>query len=138
MCTCLKEIDYSRACAVVDKRHFQVSSIGCVVIVTINIFKGSSCDTQNYIEKFTESEGGARARAVGAGRSTAFCPEDSQCDELCTGKHQSARMAPSIIDIISKKRDGHELTRDEIEAFVRMVIDGTAQDCQIGMLACFL
>jgi hypothetical protein len=67
------------------------------------------------------------------GRSTAFCPEDSQRDELCTGKHQSARMAPSIIDIISKKRDGHELTRDEIEAFVHMVTDGTAQDCQIGL-----
>jgi Glycosyl transferase family, helical bundle domain len=129
--------DRNSSCAVVDKRQFQESSLGCVVIVTINIFKGLRCDTQNYIEKFTESEGGARARAVGAGRSTAFCPEDSQRDELCTGKHQSARMAPSIIDIISKKRDGHELTRDEIEAFVRMVIDGTAQDCQIGLQMLF-
>lgn len=57
--------------------------------------------------------------------------------ELCTGKRQSATMAPSIIDIISKKRDGLELSRDEIETFVRMVTDGTAQDCQIGMHAFF-
>jgi len=126
MCT-LKEITHV---LLLIRGSFKNRALG---VSSPYILKGLRSDTQNYIEKFTESEGGARARAVGAGRSTAFCPEDSQRDELCTGKHQSARMAPSIIDIISKKRDGHELTRDEIEAFVRMVIDGTAQDCQIGL-----
>jgi thymidine phosphorylase len=38
-----------------------------------------------------------------------------------------------IIDLIAKKRDKNELNREEIESFVQMVSNGTAEDCQIGL-----
>jgi len=41
----------------------------------------------------------------------------------------------SIPELIIKKRDGQELTRDEIEFFVNGVVSGTVQQAQIGKLA---
>ncbi|CAB3383225.1 Hypothetical predicted protein [Cloeon dipterum] len=41
---------------------------------------------------------------------------------------------PSIVDIIAKKRDAQELSKEDVEAFVAMVTRGTAQDCQIGAM----
>ncbi|XP_059488892.1 thymidine phosphorylase-like [Neocloeon triangulifer] len=54
--------------------------------------------------------------------------------EQSGGGCQLDEMRPSVLDVIAKKRDGHELSREEIEAFVTMVTDGTAQDCQIGAM----
>jgi pyrimidine-nucleoside phosphorylase len=44
------------------------------------------------------------------------------------------------VDIIAKKRDGGELSRDEIRVFVRGVVDGTIPDYQIAawLMAVFL
>lgn len=39
-----------------------------------------------------------------------------------------------IVDIIEKKRDGHELTKEEIEFFVNGYTDGTIPDYQISAL----
>jgi pyrimidine-nucleoside phosphorylase len=38
------------------------------------------------------------------------------------------------VDVIARKRDGHALTRAEIDAFVRGVTDGTFTDCQASAL----
>ncbi|KAG8229774.1 hypothetical protein J437_LFUL005855 [Ladona fulva] len=40
----------------------------------------------------------------------------------------------NIVTLIEKKRDKKQLTHDEIQAFVNGVVDGTAQDCQIGAM----
>ena len=38
----------------------------------------------------------------------------------------------NIIDIISKKRDGHALTKDEINFFVEGAVQHSIQDSQLG------
>ena len=38
----------------------------------------------------------------------------------------------SIPEMIERKRDGHELTRGQIEAFVQGVVSGDVQDSQLG------
>ncbi|XP_071452625.1 thymidine phosphorylase-like [Hetaerina americana] len=40
----------------------------------------------------------------------------------------------SIVQLIEKKRDGKELSHDEIQAFINHTVNGTAQDCQIGAM----
>ncbi|CAG2059069.1 unnamed protein product, partial [Timema podura] len=40
----------------------------------------------------------------------------------------------SIPELIRKKRDGEELTDDELHSFVTSVTDGTIQDCQLGAM----
>ncbi|XP_069678312.1 thymidine phosphorylase-like [Periplaneta americana] len=37
-------------------------------------------------------------------------------------------------DLLRKKRDGHELTEEEIELFINYVVNGVAEDCQIGAM----
>ena len=39
------------------------------------------------------------------------------------------------VDVIQKKRDGHELTRDEITAFIEGYTRGTIPDYQASALA---
>lgn len=41
-------------------------------------------------------------------------------------------MHVSFPDLIAKKRDGHELSDEEIRTFVSGVADGTMDACQIG------
>nr|CAD7202159.1 unnamed protein product [Timema douglasi] len=40
----------------------------------------------------------------------------------------------SVPELIRKKRDGEELTDDELHSFVTGVTDGTVQDCQVGAM----
>lgn len=40
--------------------------------------------------------------------------------------------SPSIPDILARKRDGQELTQEEIQAFVNAVVNDGAQKEQIG------
>ncbi|XP_046394487.1 thymidine phosphorylase-like isoform X2 [Ischnura elegans] len=40
----------------------------------------------------------------------------------------------SLVHLIEKKRDGKELTHNEIQAFVDHTVKGTAQDCQLGAM----
>ena len=44
----------------------------------------------------------------------------------------SSRMR--IVDVIARKRDGHSLSREAIEAFVSGVTDGSVPDYQISTL----
>lgn len=39
----------------------------------------------------------------------------------------------SCPDLIKKKRDGRELSNEEVQAFIQAVTDRTIQECQIGM-----
>ena len=39
-----------------------------------------------------------------------------------------------FVDVIARKRDGHPLTRDEIDLFVRGVTDGSIPDYQASAL----
>ncbi|XP_027899803.1 thymidine phosphorylase-like [Xiphophorus couchianus] len=41
---------------------------------------------------------------------------------------------PSIVDLIRKKRDGGQLTDEEIKFFIESVTTGRMQDCQIGAM----
>ena len=43
----------------------------------------------------------------------------------------------SIPDIIAKKRDKEKLAREEIEVFVRGLIDGTVEGSQLGIFLMF-
>jgi thymidine phosphorylase len=38
----------------------------------------------------------------------------------------------SVLELIRKKRDGEELSENEIKTFVNHLINGTIQECQIG------
>jgi thymidine phosphorylase len=40
----------------------------------------------------------------------------------------------SIPDLITKKRDGLELTQDEIKQFIEGLSNDTVQDCQVGAM----
>ncbi len=40
----------------------------------------------------------------------------------------------SIPDLIAKKRDGLELTPDEIKQFIEGLSNDTVQDCQVGAM----
>ncbi|XP_066999114.2 thymidine phosphorylase [Anabrus simplex] len=40
----------------------------------------------------------------------------------------------TVPNIIAKKRDGESLTKEEIDWFIEQVINGKAQDCQIGAM----
>ena len=40
----------------------------------------------------------------------------------------------SIPDLIAKKRDGLELSSEEIQQFIEGLSDGQVQDCQIGSM----
>lgn len=40
--------------------------------------------------------------------------------------------AVSFPDLIAKKRDGNDLSDDEIAEFVKGVVTGSMADCQIG------
>ncbi|XP_047003754.1 thymidine phosphorylase-like [Schistocerca americana] len=40
----------------------------------------------------------------------------------------------TLPDIIRKKRDGEELSDEEIKEFLNMAVDGRAEDCQIGAM----
>lgn len=46
--------------------------------------------------------------------------------------------SPSIPDILARKRDGQELTQEEIQAFVNAVVNDGAQKEQIGEQLFFL
>ena len=39
-----------------------------------------------------------------------------------------------VADLITKKRDGLDLTDEEIRAFVRLLVDGRMEDSQLGTL----
>ncbi len=43
-----------------------------------------------------------------------------------------------IPDIIIKKRDGKELTKDEIDYFINGVVDGHVTDAQTGMISVYI
>lgn len=49
-----------------------------------------------------------------------------------------ASPSPSIPDILARKRDGQELTQEEIQAFVNAVVSDGAQKEQIGEQLFFL
>jgi thymidine phosphorylase len=38
----------------------------------------------------------------------------------------------SVPELLQKKRNGEELSSEEIHFFIQNVVNGTAQDCQIG------
>lgn len=115
-----------------DKRHFDEESLGSATALQKSKDREEIRKTVLRKVRYRERRRG-RARGRRWKVNRILSKRLAVRHELCTGKRQSAAMAPSIIDIISKKRDGLELSRDEIETFVRMVTDGTAQDCQIGM-----
>ena len=52
---------------------------------------------------------------------------------MATITQQSANML-SIPDLIIKKRDGLELSSNEIKQFIEGLSDDTVQDCQVGAM----
>jgi thymidine phosphorylase len=41
----------------------------------------------------------------------------------------------SVPELLHKKRNGDELTSEEIHLFIQSVVTGKAQDCQIGKIS---
>lgn len=41
----------------------------------------------------------------------------------------------SIPELLQKKKNGDELTSEEIHLFIQSVVTGMAQDCQIGKIS---
>jgi thymidine phosphorylase len=41
----------------------------------------------------------------------------------------------SVPELLQKKKNGDELTPEEIHLFIQRVVTGTAQDCQIGNIS---
>lgn len=49
------------------------------------------------------------------------------------GPPDGAARPKQLPELIRKKRDGERLSEEDIRAFVRAVVDGSAQDTQIGV-----
>jgi pyrimidine-nucleoside phosphorylase len=60
------------------------------------------------------------------------CRQGKRCGS--TSRPYHGRMTKSILDLIVRKRDGHELSEDEIRRFVSGVVSATAADYQIGAM----
>lgn len=56
---------------------------------------------------------------------------------MATGAKNEPSHKFSVPKLIAKKRDGGQLTREEIEFFVRSVADNSIEGCQLGISALF-